>query len=547
LDCVRDLDASGVAQLALVVGHGSIPVRDKRTRAFNQLAEQSGARTQGLYGWLELARMTESLVQVDPAIDEQTWKRHVADANLDFLLLFGPASFGIALQNSARYGVWTFAHGDLTRFASAAPGFWELYRGEEITAGFLLKQSGTESPGIALKSAYQSTIRRSFGKNVDTICSLMAKWPALVCRNIQDGVADYFSDEPLPRPSQDFEWPNWSQTAAVRLLEARTRAQETLRSRLFSIDWNVGVVKGSPSDFIGTNKRPKAKYLFRTDPYSYVADPFVVTQGQRTFVFCERYDHRTERGFLVQTELVSGKAEPLSGAIEEKHHLSYPQVFEHGGELYCIPESRAVRKVCLYRCVEFPDKWECVQTLIDDFDGADSTLLSHAGKWWLFSTSSELAERGFNSHLYLWYADDVFGPWKPHPRNPVKMDARSARCAGPLFVHDGAVYRPAQDCGGSYGHCIHIARIDVLNERDFRETMVGTIRPPRGRYGSGIHTISAAGGVCVVDARRYVFSPWRVASSLRGVGRRIGRWRMRVFRQPAETVETVAPPSAAPR
>ncbi|HZZ00012.1 MAG TPA: hypothetical protein VFE36_10590, partial [Candidatus Baltobacteraceae bacterium] len=58
------------------------------------------------------------------------------------------------------------------------------------------------------------------------------------------------------------------------------------------------------------------------------------------------------------------------------------------------------------------------------------------------------------------------------------------------------------------------------NERDFHETLVGTIRPPFGQYSKGIHTISAAGGVCVIDARRYIFSPWRIGVALRMLSRR---------------------------
>jgi hypothetical protein len=56
-----------------------------------------------------------------------------------------------------------------------------------------------------------------------------------------------------------------------------------------------------------------------------------------------------------------------------------------------------------------------------------------------------------------------------------------------------------------YGGLIRINRIDVLTESDFRETPVGTIRPPVGEFDKGIHTISSAGELCLVDIRRYVF------------------------------------------
>ncbi|HZZ00744.1 MAG TPA: hypothetical protein VFE36_14345, partial [Candidatus Baltobacteraceae bacterium] len=202
LDCVRELEVSGLAQLALVVRHGGIP--NRYNRAYDDFAERSGARTQGVYAWLELARKTESILTVDPDIDDSAWIDPVREAGLDFILLFGPGAIGAPFERSSRYGVWTFAHGDLARYEALVPGFWELYQRRELTAGFLLKQSGRENGGIPLKSAYLATVRHSFQKNADAICSLMAKWPALVCRNIQEGVADYFADAPLPKPPRQF-------------------------------------------------------------------------------------------------------------------------------------------------------------------------------------------------------------------------------------------------------------------------------------------------------------------------------------------------------
>jgi hypothetical protein len=156
--------------------------------------------------------------------------------------------------------------------------------------------------------------------------------------------------------------------------------------------------------------------------------------------------------------------------------------------------------------VELPHRWELFHTLLEDFSAADSTLLRHDNKWWLFCTSSESFRRGHNSHLYIWYADELYGTWKPHPRNPVKIDIRSSRPAGQFFTHGGNVYRPAQDCSRTYGGALRINRIDKLSESEFEERTVGTITPPRKSYNKGIHTISLAGDYCIVDAKRYVFN-----------------------------------------
>ena len=46
-----------------------------------------------------------------------------------------------------------------------------------------------------------------------------------------------------------------------------------------------------------------------------------------------------------------------------------------------------------------------------------------------------------HDELHLYSAPGILGPWKPHPRNPVKSDVRSARPAG-------RVYHVTASCSG---------------------------------------------------------------------------------------------------
>src|SRR5207253_8229013 len=63
---------------------------------------------------------------------------------------------------------------------------------------------------------------------------------------------------------------------------------------------------------------------------------------------------------------------------------------------------------------------------------------------WPRDWSSDVCSSDLDDELHLFHAERLTGDWQPHPRNPVKSDARSARPAGSLFVRDGALYRPAQ-------------------------------------------------------------------------------------------------------
>jgi hypothetical protein len=92
------------------------------------------------------------------------------------------------------------------------------------------------------------------------------------------------------------------------------------------------------------------------------------------------------------------------------------------------------------------------------------------------------------------------GEWRPHPRNPVKSDARSARPAGALFSRNGALYRPAQVCVPRYGAGLAIHRILKLTPEDYAERLVERMLPPPESGLFGLHTMNRAGDLLVVDA-----------------------------------------------
>ena len=96
--------------------------------------------------------------------------------------------------------------------------------------------------------------------------------------------------------------------------------------------------------------------------------------------------------------------------------------------------------------------------------------------------------------------------FSPHAANPVKLDVRSARPAGTPFVHNGHLYRPAQDCSGSYGGKTVINRVIRLTPTEFEEEQVAVIKPYKNSpYPDGIHTISVAGNMTIIDGAKKVF------------------------------------------
>jgi hypothetical protein len=88
---------------------------------------------------------------------------------------------------------------------------------------------------------------------------------------------------------------------------------------------------------------------------SYLADPFPFRHEGRDFIFFEQFPYATGRGCIaVATVERNGTVGTPRIVLEESHHLSYPFVFEHAGQIWMIPESGEARNVSLYRAVTGP-------------------------------------------------------------------------------------------------------------------------------------------------------------------------------------------------
>src|SRR5258708_27590500 len=181
-----------------------------------------------------------------------------------------------------------------------------------------------------------------------------------------------------------------------------------------------------------------------------------------------------------------GNASSPLKVLEAEHHLSYPFVFEHDGSLYMLPESARAGSVELYRCVDFPLVWKRERVLMEGVRLVDATLYHQkadgGSRWWMFANSTAGASRMFDDELHLFHAERLDGDWQPHPRNPVKSDARSSRPAGALFMRDGALYRPAQVCVPRYGAGLAIQRVLKLTPQQYAERQIERLlADPAGR------------------------------------------------------------------
>jgi hypothetical protein len=252
------------------------------------------------------------------------------------------------------------------------------------------------------------------------------------------------------------------------------------------------------SSFLEPYFRPPISWLHPPQLGKYLADPFAVARDRRVYILCEEFDYSQNKGRIVGIELTDWHESTLPRvAIELPVHVSYPYLLERSGRVYCVPETSRAHEIALYEAEKLPDRWIRVATLVRNFPGSDSTVFHYQGRWWLACTNKE------KFSLFIWHAQDLYGPWRPHSCNPVKTDIRSSRSAGTPFIHGSYLYRPAQDCSRTYGGRIVINRVTKLTPTEFEEQPAAVIEPyVDGPYPEGVHTVAAVGDVTIIDGKR---------------------------------------------
>ncbi len=444
----------------------------------------------------------------------------VRNHELDFVMRFAFNILRGEILDAARYGIWSFHHGDPDLYRGTPPGFWEIYRGDPVTGTVLQRLTERLDAGVMLHKGFFKTDFGSYARNRDTIFFGAADWPARLCRQIQAGLVDKFAaeasstDAPLYRAPSSLQMIGFLGKTVWAWLANQWKA-------LFRVQqWSVGIVDAPIAKVAGlvgscdvAELVSGARWL--AEPAGrFLADPFAVPSDRGLTVLVEDYDWASELGQISALAVADdGSVGPMRHAISLPSHLSYPFLLEVDGDLYCVPESSAAGDLVLYKASDDLKVWNQFAILISGTPIIDATIVRYQEKWWLFGTR---ADAGDNSKLFGWHADELEGPWTPHLANPLKTDVRSSRPAGRPFIHECQLYRPAQNCSESYGQAVAINRVTTLTLDDFEEETVSIVTPDAaGKYPTGLHTLCGAGDRTIIDGSRSMFMASHAARTVR--------------------------------
>ncbi len=225
-------------------------------------------------------------------------------------------------------------------------------------------------------------------------------------------------------------------------------------------------------------------------PNRFLADPFVFSKNGRTICFVEDYCFLKKRALIAAIELFeNGNYTHLGPVIEEPFHMSFPYIFEFQSELYMIPETEEAESVRLYRCVDFPEKWEYQYDLLSGIKAVDTMVFEREGKWWMLTNTKNEPHMRYGSILSAYSSDSpVSQNWTAHQQNPLVFNSEVGRNGGILKTEEGSMVRVRQKQGfACYGESLSLARIDDLKDSEFKETTIAEVPANFFRDLDGIH------------------------------------------------------------
>jgi hypothetical protein len=425
--------------------------------------------------------------------------------NLDVILRFGFSIIPRAVCACARYGVWSYHHGDPDSYPGGPPLFWEIYDGapvsgtvlqrlrEEPDAGDLIYRSFSATDPISLHRSRTRTYWKSAEFVVRKLRDAYRDGELSVLqRGDRAGPKAIIHHTPTNRQMLGFGWRVMARVARKKARKALTREQ-----------WFIAYQRREGG--LPTAETFRTANVLVPPRDRFYADPCLVEWGGSSYLFFEEFGFREQKGVVSYCQLTpDGRLTRPEIVLTRPYHISYPFVFFVGDEAYMLPETGANRAIELYRASSFPNEWALEAVLMSDIWAVDPTLIEHEGRYWLF-TNVAVEGASQMDELFLFSAGSPRGPWKPHPRNPVVSDVRCARPSGrPFFDQNGSLIRPSQDCSGFYGSAIVFSRIEELSESAYRETPVGRLEPYWHPSIDGTHTYTCSETWEAVDGRAWV-------------------------------------------
>mgnify|MGYP001326476370 CR=1 FL=1 len=381
------------------------------------------------------------------------------------------------ILNFPKHGIWSFHHADNNVNRGGPSCFWEVLKSQQSVGVTLQKLTNELDGGIVIDKGFY---------NID--------WSWIKTRNIvlESSVNLLFknlnrlkNNKLKTKKSSLYYYRLYKSPNLINVFRYILLFYSRLVSKIFKkiltfifskkySHWSIIISKG---DFLDTVlhrlksiKSPKNEFW---------ADPFIFHYKGNNYVFFENYEYDKAKGKISCGKIRDNNLIDIKDVLVLPYHLSYPNIFYYENDIYMIPETHENKRLEIYKCESFPDKWELYSTGFEGERIADCNFYEDINKVkWLFLNKHEPELVG-HSDLYIYQIDSLkLKDIKPHNDNPVIINTNNARNAGPIFNYNSRTLRPSQICNeGIYGRGLSINEIKELTLNNYSEIEIERCLP----------------------------------------------------------------------
>jgi hypothetical protein len=461
----------------------------------------------------DLRKIVHATLEVDPIVSESGLVYQFSDEDIekigalkcDVLVWCSTGELRGGILNAARLGIISFHYGDNRMIRRAPAGFWEWYLRWPKT-GFVIQRL-TEDPD------HGEVLVRGFFRTQKGFLLNQVLLYKKASHHLQDLLTRIADSGRLPEPEPVFphsgpmlEFPRSHQSlVALAKLVYGYCENKLLEFIHFKDKWGMSFVH---SDWRHANLWKSVEV--KLPPGRSWNVPFLYTHNGKTYCFVEDdvFKRQPKRSHITVLEITANAVIEIGQCLEEPFHLAFPFLFNYNGSLYMCPESGEAAQIRVYRCTGFPLKWELCSVIMEGVSAVNTMLFQHQDRWWLLTNIDRSGTDDSCSELYLFFAESPLDTdWKPHPKNPVRIDSDGGRNAG-LILENGRIFRLGQRHSyDQYGEGVIVFEIRELSESAYIEQPVTEINAWFRKGLRGTHHCSTSGTTTVVDhaSRSFVF------------------------------------------
>ena len=252
--------------------------------------------------------------------------KKIREFDLDVALCFGFRILKGEALRIARHGVWSFHHGDNLVNRGGPAGFWEVLDGIPVTGSILqVLNEDLDNGRVIYRSLSPTSDRFSVKANRNNLYWKSSAFVQRKLRDVAEGLPLCTPENELYRPYSNrlFRMPT-NREMIPRLYRLGTKlVMNKFRHALNNEQWALAYrFRSGPGD--PNNTLYRFKNLLPPKE-SFWADPCVIHEEGRYYVFIEDYPYATAKGHISVIELDrQGIVNGPTKVLERDYHLSYP-------------------------------------------------------------------------------------------------------------------------------------------------------------------------------------------------------------------------------